>query len=132
MTYAFKVRPIIKSWYKGKWFTVDYQYAENRRCTYCITNCVLEQGMYYPQLRKYIHKIYLDVTVREYYMRNHMGRWMKMSKPSSATIRDVNNYIRSMVIYDKKLEFNLFGLDSKDYKLKVRNIKWDIKYNLGE
>ena len=89
------------------------------------------EGMYYPKLRKYIHTIYLDVTVREYYM-FRSNKWMKMSKPSSATIRNTNNYIRSMAIHDKKLEFNLFGLDSKEYTLRVRNIKWDIKYKLGE
>jgi hypothetical protein len=90
------------------------------------------EGMYYPKLRKYKHTIYLDVRVREYYIRNSFGKWMKMSKPSSATIRNHNDYIRSMVIHDKKLELHLFGIESTDFKLKVRNIKWDINYNLGE
>lgn len=31
-----------------------------------------------------------------------------------------------------KKELGLFGIDNGDYKIKIRNIKWDIKYNVGD
>lgn len=129
MLYAFNVRPIIKTWYKGKVFTAESN--EHKRFVYCITNCVVEQGYYYPKLDMYKHNIYLDVIVSEYYMYKRNNKWAKMTKPSSASIRLANDYIRSMILRDKKLEMNIFGLDYTKYIIKVRNIKWDIKYDLG-
>lgn len=128
--YAFNLRPVIKSWYKGKVFTAEWK--DYKRCVYSITNCVVEEGFYYPSLGRYKHNIYLDVKVSEYYMCMRNNKWTKMGKPSSATIRSTNESIRLMIWSSRSRELMLFGIDNSDYKIKIRNIKWDVKYKVGE
>ena len=95
LSYAFSLRPVIKSWYKGKVYTSDYK--DYKRCVYSVSNCVVEHGLYVPNLRKYKHKIFLDITISEYYMFMRSGKWCKMTKPTSASIRRANETIRVMI-----------------------------------
>lgn len=124
MSYAFKVSRIIKGWYNGKVFSSEYSHRGDIRCEYSILNCVVVQGLYCPN-------IYIDVKVSKYYIKSSNNNWIKMLKPVSRMIRDINNNIRWIIVRDKKMEFNIFGIDDTDYKIKVRNIKWDISYGLG-
>jgi hypothetical protein len=77
-------------------------------------------------------KLSIDIVVSGYYVKTINGSWKQTTKPVSSMLRVCNDYIRTMVLDDKLDEFGLFGITLREYQIKIRHIKWDVKYNVGD